>query len=88
MIQIIGKIVVTWFIVIFAYIVLAVTMPGITSITNSTATALDATSNMTNYPGTKQLIQAYPVWVWLIPGGLGLCATAVFLRENSSEQVR
>jgi len=88
MLKVIGTVFGIWILVIFAYIFLAVIMPGIVSITDDTATNLAATSNMSNYPGTKQAIQAYPLWAWFIPGGIGLGATAVFLKEHSREEER
>lgn len=78
----IGYIVVTWFAVVFVYIILTAAMPGITAVTGEASTLLQSTSNMTNYPGSLEVVESAPMWVWFIPGGVGIAATAVFLRQD------
>lgn len=78
----IGYIALTWFFTIFAYIILAAGMPAFASITNEAATNMQATSNMTNYPGMLAGVQAAPVYVWFIPGGVAIVATLVFLKRQ------
>ncbi len=79
----IGYIALTWFFTIFVYIILAAIMPAFTGITSEAATNLQATSNMTNYPGMLAGVQAAPVYVWFIPGGIAIVATIVFLKTGN-----
>ena len=83
----IGFVVLTWFLVSFCYIIIAAAMPAMVTITTGAATSLSATSNMSNYPGTLQVVQAAPVYLWFIPGGVGLIATVVFLKTNITERI-
>lgn len=78
----IGGLIITWVVIVFLYIVLAASMPGINDIISEASAALTATSNMTNYPGTKEAIDSAPVWLWFIPGGIGFIATVVMLKKD------
>lgn len=67
-----------WGVIILAYIVLAVAMPAITDITATSAAAMGDTSGL---PGVKEGVQAFPVYVWFIPGGVGIIATVILLKR-------
>jgi len=73
---------VTWLLVIFAYIILAVMMPVLTGMAGNASTELQATSNMSAYPGMLGVIETSPIWMWFVPGGIGIIATAIFLKKN------
>ena len=72
----------TWFIVIFVYVILAAAMPAITGLSGDTVDTLDAEHTMSNYPGTLEFLQAWPLLVWFIPGGVGIVVTAVYLKQE------
>jgi len=76
-----GYIVLTWFFTIFAYVILAVSMPAFTGITTEASNSMQSTSNMTNYPGTLAAVDSAPVYIWFIPGGVAIIATIAFLRQ-------
>lgn len=80
----IGGIVLTWFAVIFVYIIIASAMPALLSITGTSAADMQVSSNMTNYPGMLAAVESFPVYVWFIPGGVGFVATVVFLRRRDT----
>jgi hypothetical protein len=72
-----------WAFVGLAYLVLAAAMPGINSIVSSVNATLVATSNMSNYPGAQQAITTSPIWIWVIPGGVGVISSVVVLKRES-----
>ena len=69
-----------WFAIVFVYIILAVSMPAITGLVTESANTLQAQSTMSNYPGTLAFLQAFPLVVWFIPGGVGFVATVVYMK--------
>lgn len=71
-----------WAAVIVAYIFIAAAMPAIADITGEASTAMSATSNMTNYPGALEFVDSSPVWIWVIPGLIGVVVTAVVLKKD------
>ena len=78
----IGAIITIWFLMSMVYVLLTAMMPALTGITGGAATTMAASSNMTNYPGTLEAIQAFPVYVWFIPGGLAFIATVATLKSD------
>ena len=76
-----GWIFVMWIGVVFAYILLAAAMPVFTSIVSSTSTEMQATANMTNQPGMVAAIETAPLWLWFIPGLVGIVAAAYMLKR-------
>ena len=79
----IGFIILIWAAISLCYIVIAVTMPTLQDLTDNTATELQATSNMSNYPGTLEAVNSYPLFAWFIPGAVGIVATVVMLKKDS-----
>lgn len=73
---------VIWGLVVFAYIIYANVFTVFTGLTDSAGAALQATSNMSNYPGTLEAVQSAPLWGWFVPGGVGIVATAVYLIQE------
>ena len=70
-----------WVVVIFAYIIMAAIMPAFTDIVSTANTTIQASANMSNLPGTMGVVQTAPVWIWFIPGVVGLVSTVVMLRK-------
>lgn len=77
-----------WLFTILAYIILGAVMPAFQSVTAEASTNLQATSNMSNYPGALQVIDSSPVYVWFIPGAVAVIATVVMLRDEISQRIR
>ena len=69
-------------IVIFVYLILAVTMPAINEISTAAAVSLNATSNMSNYPGTLEVVESSPWWMWALPGAVGMVVIIVMLKKG------
>ena len=69
-------------VVIGVYLMLAVFMPAISDIANNAAVSLNATSNMSNYPGTLETVESSPWWLWAVPGVAGIIAIAVTLKRG------
>ncbi len=76
------NVVVLWGLIFFVYVILGATIPVHLALVNESSAMLTAGSNMTRYPGTLGAIQVWPVVVWFIPGGIGIAATAIYLRED------
>jgi len=66
---------------IFAYLILGASMPAITGIVSTANTSLAASANMTNFPGTAEAVNAFPWYVWFIPGGICVAAVVGILRS-------
>ena len=71
-----------WFAIVFLYIILAVTITPVIELKDVTVNTISASSNVSNYPGTIELFNFFPVLAWFIPGLVGLVATAVVLRRS------
>lgn len=74
-----------WAAGIFAYIMLGFLMPVWLTLSSNATAAMDATANMSNFPGTKEMVQSSPVWVWFIPGSVIVVATVVMLKGKTRE---
>ena len=73
-----------WGVILVVYLLLAFLYPVITGLADEGAAELQATSNMSNYPGTVAVIQAIGLWIWFVPGGLGFIASVVIIRTGTS----
>lgn len=73
---------VVWVAVIFTYIIMTAAMPAFLSIIETTNTTLTATSNMSNYPGLQDSIESAPLWLYLIPAGIGGIITVIILKRS------
>jgi hypothetical protein len=62
-----------------AYILMAFTMPAITAISSESAATINASANMSNFPGTIEMVNSAPVWLWFIPGLVGVVTTVIML---------
>lgn len=74
-----------WIVISFSYIILAVTMPVIQQISGDTAVELEATSDMSNYPGTLEVVNTTPLFAWFIPGALGIAGSVYVLKSRDSD---
>lgn len=79
----IGVLILIWAAVSLAYVIIAFAMPSVQDLTDNTATELQATSNMSNYPGTLEAVNAFPLFAWFIPGAVGIGATVWMLKKDS-----
>ncbi|MFC1904655.1 hypothetical protein ACFLXT_02710 [Chloroflexota bacterium] len=73
---------IVWGAVIFAYIVLAVTMPVHQEMVATSRADMAASANLSNMPGIDAAVASSPVWLWFIPGLVGLVVTAIMLRSS------
>lgn len=71
-----------WAVVSLAYVIVAIAMPTIQTVSTNIATTINTTSNMTNYPGTLETVQIFPLLAWFIPGAVGIGATVYMLRKE------
>lgn len=76
-----GMLAIMWVGIIFAYVILAFSMPVLISITANTTATMAASANMSNFPGTSEGITLFPLLAWFIPGAVGVAATVVALRS-------
>ena len=79
----IGILILMWASISLAYVIIAVSMPTVQSLTDNTATELQATSNMSDYPGTLEAVNSFPLFAWFIPGAVGIVVTVVMLKKDS-----
>jgi len=68
--------------VVAGYIILAVIMPAINEVTAVAADSINASTNMSNFPGTLEVVQSSPWWLWSLPGIAGVIAAVVMLRKQ------
>jgi len=78
----VGALIVIWAFISIVYIAIAILMPTIQNVASTTATTINASSNMTNYPGTLETVQVFPLIAWFIPGGVGIAATVWMLKRE------
>lgn len=71
-----------WGFVIVAYIILAVFMPAGQELVSQASTDIAASANMSNFPGAQEMVDSSPVWVWVIPGLVGVIFTAITLKRG------
>ena len=76
------SIVLIWLAVIASYIGLAATHPAQLQLIQEASADLAASANMSNFPGTKELVDAWPMLVWFIPGIVGGVLTVMTLLKR------
>ena len=72
-----------WGGVIFAYILLGFIMPSFLAITETASVGLSASANMSNFPGTLEAVDSAPLWIWFVPGTVGIVVTTMELVRRS-----
>lgn len=77
-----GQVAFVCVVVFITYLMMLVVIPWMADITLAVNTTLNATSNMSNYPGTSEFLVAIPWILWWIPGVLGIAAVVVILRHQ------
>lgn len=75
-----------WLMVVVSYILIAILSPVFVDMSSQSVAAMQATSNMSNYPGTVAGVAGFPFWVWLIPGGLGIAVTVAKLKIDAASR--
>jgi len=75
----VGWVIVLWAGIVIAYIILTAAMPAINSLVQTANETMVATSNMSNYPGSQEAILTAPLWLYFLPGGIGIMATVMIL---------
>ena len=65
------RLVIITLVVIVAYIGLALTHPAQRQLAEQAGTDIAASANMSNQPGAKEFVDAWPTLVWFIPGIIG-----------------
>lgn len=68
---------------IAVYLFLLVIMPIITDMALTANTTMNATSNMSLYPGTSGFLMSIPWIVFFVPGVIGIALIIVILRMPS-----
>lgn len=75
-----GTLVIIWIFIVVAYILIGVTSPAISDISSEASTAMQASGNMTEQPGIQGAVESSPVWIWIIPGFIGIVSTVWILK--------
>ncbi len=78
-----GAVIVVVFVIIVVYLILLVVMPILTSAALSANTTMNATSNMSLYPGTSDFLMSTPWILFFVPGTIGIAIIVVILRMPS-----
>jgi len=78
----IGQVIAVVVLVIAAYLLLIVVMPVLSDITTSTNTTMQASSNMSNYPGTAEAVVAAPWALFFVPAVIGMAAVILILKHR------
>lgn len=76
------KIMGIWAAVIVAEILIALTLPVHQEIATKVSAELAASANMSTMPGTKQVIDGWPVLIWFIAPVIGGGLTVYTLMKN------
>lgn len=79
----IGAVITIVVVVILAYLFLLVVMPIISGAALTANTTMDATSNMSLYPGTSPFLMSIPWIVFFVPGVIGMALIVIVLRAPS-----
>lgn len=69
-----------WLCIVFAYIIMAFSMPALSEIVSVSSEELSPTENTTPY--VKDAVDAFPFYVWFIPGFVGIVTTVVVLKRD------
>ncbi len=66
---------------VFAYILFAFMIPVNVAINEQVITDLNASANMSHFPGTVSFIGSSPVWFWFIPGVVAIVWAVIILKK-------
>ena len=79
-----GTLVIVWVFVVIAYILIGTMMPAYKEITDEVSTQIHTTANTDQQPGVVGAVESFPVYIWLIPGALGILTTVYILKYSDS----
>ncbi len=71
-----------WGAIICAYLFLGFTMPVHNALVQRTLVEFNTSDNLSRLPGIYNAIKAYPVYVWFIPGLVGIVVTTIMLKTD------
>ena len=80
----IGAVITVVVIVSCAYLLLLVVMPIISNLALSANTTMNATSNMSLYPGTSGFLMSTPWILWFLPATIGMAVIVIILKMPST----
>ena len=70
---------------VVAYVVMLAIQPAFNTIVSTANASMWATSNMSNYFGTVEVVNSSPFWIWLVPGGIGIISLVVLFRSGERQ---
>ena len=73
-----------WAIIILVYVLMTVLMPAMNELSSLASTDIQASANTSQMPGIVGAVESSPVWLWFIPGGIGIVVTVIALKRGSS----
>jgi len=79
----IGAVITIVVVVSLCYLLLLVVMPIISNLALSANTTMNASSNMSLYPGTSGFLMSTPWILFFIPGCIGIALVVIILRMPS-----
>ena len=79
----IGAVITVVVLIIGTYLFLLVVMPIISDLALSANTTMNATSNMSLYPGTSGFLMSTPWILFFLPGVIGIALIVIILRQPS-----
>ena len=80
----IGAVITVVVLIIGTYLFLLVVMPIISDLALTANTTMNATSNMSLYPGTSGFLMSTPWILFFLPGVIGIALIVIILRQPSS----
>ncbi len=67
--------------VVIVYLIMLVVMPLVADFAATANTTIDASSNMSNYPGTSGFLLSIPWIMWFVPGTGGIIVVIAILKS-------
>lgn len=77
----ISAVIVVVVMVIAVYLLMLVVMPVVVDMSLTANSTMNATSNMSLYPGTSGAMVSAPWVLWFVPGVIGMIAVVVILKR-------
>lgn len=68
--------------VLFVYLVLLAIMPIFVEVTTTANETITASDNWSDYPGSQAVLVGAPLWIFFIPGAIGIASIVVVLRSK------
>lgn len=73
---------VMWIVIIFVYVILAAVMPAIIGLSGNASAEIVASCNTSQVVGVNEAVGSSPIWMWFVPGFIGLLATVFVLKKD------